>query len=127
MARADGPSSGDKSPRSTATTSKLIGPLTRRGLLASAAYLITTAGVSARVITKVLPWRPNEVYPVTPVGPGGYLFFTPAEAASVDAIVDRLIPTDDLGPVREFQQNCPRAIPSQPGALMHSDGSAPLT
>jgi gluconate 2-dehydrogenase gamma chain len=98
MARADGSSSGDRSSRSSATKSKPIGPMTRRSLLASAAYLITTAGASARVVTKVLPWRPNEAYPVTPVGPGGYLFFTPAEAAVVDAIVDRLIPTDELGP-----------------------------
>ena len=57
-----------------------------------------TSGVSARVVTKVLPWQPNEAYPVPPVIPGGYLFFTPAEAAAVDAIVDRLIPTDELGP-----------------------------
>ena len=72
--------------------------VTRRSLLASAALLIMTSGVSARVVTKVLPWQPNEAYPVPPVIPGGYLFFTPAEAATVDAIVDRLIPTDELGP-----------------------------
>jgi len=78
--------------------SKHSGHLTRRSLLASAALLIMTSGVSARVVTKVLPWQPNEAYPVPPVIPGGYLFFTPAEAAAVDAIVDRLIPTDELGP-----------------------------
>jgi gluconate 2-dehydrogenase gamma chain len=72
--------------------------MTRRGLLASAAFLVTTGSATARVVTKVLPWRPNEAYPVTPVMPGGYLFFTPAEAVVVDAIVERLIPTDDLGP-----------------------------
>jgi gluconate 2-dehydrogenase gamma chain len=72
--------------------------ITRRSLLATAALLITTAGVHARVVTKVLPWRPNEVHPVKPVVPGGYLFFTAGEAAAVDAIVDRLIPTDELGP-----------------------------
>src|ERR1700685_336389 len=71
--------------------------VTRRSLLASAALLITTSGVTARVITKVLPWKPNEAYPVTPVVPGGYLFFTAGEAAIVDAIVDRLIPIDELG------------------------------
>ena len=73
------------------------GGVTRRSLLATAALLITTSGVRARVVTKVLPWRPNEAYPVTPVVPGGYLFFTAAEAAIVDAFVDRLIPTDELG------------------------------
>jgi gluconate 2-dehydrogenase gamma chain len=72
--------------------------LTRRSLLASAALLITTVGAGARVVTKVLPWEPNEAYPVVPVKPGGWLFFTPEEAAVVDAIVDRLIPTDELGP-----------------------------
>jgi gluconate 2-dehydrogenase gamma chain len=72
--------------------------ITRRSLLASAALLIATRGVSARMVTKVLPWEPNEAYPVVPVKPGGYLFFTVEEAAIVDAFVDRLIPTDDLGP-----------------------------
>jgi gluconate 2-dehydrogenase gamma chain len=72
--------------------------ITRRSLLATAALLITASGVSARVVTKVLPWRPNEAYPVTPVVPGGYLFFTVHEAAMVDAFVDHLIPTDELGP-----------------------------
>jgi gluconate 2-dehydrogenase gamma chain len=72
--------------------------MSRRSLLATAALLITTSGATAKVVTKVLPWRPNEVYPVTPVVPGGWLFFTADEAAVVDAIVDRLIPTDELGP-----------------------------
>jgi gluconate 2-dehydrogenase gamma chain len=71
--------------------------VTRRSLLASAALLITTSGVTAQVITKVLPWKPNEAYPVTSLIPSGYLFFTAGEAAVVDAIVDRLIPTDELG------------------------------
>jgi gluconate 2-dehydrogenase gamma chain len=85
-------------PHSASTAkSKHTGSVTRRGLLASAAVLIATTGVSARVVTKVLPWQPNQAYPIPPVIPGGYLFFTPAEAATVDAIVDRLIPTDDLG------------------------------
>src|SRR5690348_2468266 len=72
--------------------------MSRRTLLATDALLITTSGATAKVVTKVLPWRPNEVYPVTPVVPGGWLFFTADEAAVVDAIVDRLIPTDELGP-----------------------------
>src|SRR6201996_8322265 len=72
--------------------------VTRHSLLATAALLISMSGVSARIVTKVLPWKPNEAYPMTPVVPGGYLFFTASEAAIVDAFVDRLIPTDDLGP-----------------------------
>ena len=72
--------------------------MTRRSLLASAALLIMSSGVSARVVTKVPPWQPNEAYPIPPVVPGGHLFLTLAEAVAVDAIVDRLIPTDELGP-----------------------------
>jgi gluconate 2-dehydrogenase gamma chain len=96
MAHAGRPLSGSALPPLAAARKPSAG-MTRRSLLASAALLITTGGVSARVITKVLPWKPNEAYPVAPIGSGGYLFFTPAEATTVDAIVDRLIPTDDLG------------------------------
>jgi gluconate 2-dehydrogenase gamma chain len=71
--------------------------VTRRSLLASAALLFTASGAGARVVTKVLPWKPNEAYPVMPITPGGYLFLTVQEAAIVDAFVERLIPTDDLG------------------------------
>ena len=94
MTRPDGTSSGGRSAAANAGRRHI----TRRSLLASAALLVTARGVSARVVTKVLPWDPNEAYPVTPVKPGGYLFFTAEEAAIVDAFVDRLIPTDDLGP-----------------------------
>jgi gluconate 2-dehydrogenase gamma chain len=90
-----------KRPISKPPTSKAArhtGHLTRRSLLASAALLITAGGARARVVTKVLPWDPNEAYPVVPVKPGGYLFFSAEEAAIVDAVVDRLIPTDELGP-----------------------------
>jgi gluconate 2-dehydrogenase gamma chain len=93
---------GDPWPRKTSSRPHAAAPshsgVTRRSLLATAALLITTSGVSARIVTKVLPWKPNEAYPVTPVVPGGYLFFTANEAAVVDAFVDRLIPTDELGP-----------------------------
>jgi gluconate 2-dehydrogenase gamma chain len=92
------PDSTSSSGRPSAARARHPHHITRRSLLASAALLITAQGVSARVVTKVLPWDPNEAYPVTPVQPGGYLFFTAEEAAVVDAFVDRLIPTDDLGP-----------------------------
>ena len=74
------------------------GATRRELLLTTAALLVTVSGARARVVTKVLPWRPNEAYPVTPVLPGGYLFFTLSEAAVVDAFIDRLIPADELGP-----------------------------
>src|SRR4051812_38061904 len=96
MSSADGASSGGRFSGSAAGVS--IGRVTRRGLLASAALLVITGSATARVVSKVLPWSPNEAYPVAPVTPGGYLFFTVDEAKVVDAIVDRLIPTDDLGP-----------------------------
>ena len=92
---------GSRSPDRTPPASKSLrhsSHVTRRSLLASAALLITASGARARVVTKVLPWDPNEAYPVVPVKPGGYLFFSAEEAAIVDAVVDRLIPTDELGP-----------------------------
>jgi gluconate 2-dehydrogenase gamma chain len=95
--RTDGDFPTTRSLRRPAAKPGHPGGVTRRSLLASAALLIMTQGVGARVVTKVLPWQPNEAYPVPTVIPGGFLFFTPAEAATVDAIVDRLIPTDDLG------------------------------
>jgi gluconate 2-dehydrogenase gamma chain len=96
MAHSDSPLPGRES--SASKSGRHSGRVTRRSLLASAALLIMTSGTHARVVTKVLPWDPNEAYPVVPVKPGGFLFFNADEAAVVDAIVDRLIPTDELGP-----------------------------
>jgi gluconate 2-dehydrogenase gamma chain len=96
MIDADGRLSQRRGSTSSAAKQSHSG-VTRRSLLASAALLFTATGASARIVTKVLPWKPNEAYPVTPIAPGGYLFFTPQEAAIVDAFVERLIPTDDLG------------------------------
>ena len=44
------------------------------------------------------PWSPNQAYPPEIVRPGPWLFFTPEEAAVVEAIADRIIPADELGP-----------------------------
>ncbi len=71
---------------------------TRRQLLAGAAAVVFSRTASGHVIVGRLPWRPNEAYPPAPVLPGTWAFFTPEEAAAVEAIVDRLIPADDLGP-----------------------------
>jgi gluconate 2-dehydrogenase gamma chain len=70
---------------------------TRRQLLSAAAFLTLSGTALARTVTKALPWSPNEAYPPSPLHPGPYLFFTEGEAAMVDAIVDRLIPKDELG------------------------------
>jgi gluconate 2-dehydrogenase gamma chain len=78
----------------------MIGRLTRRSLLsASTAMIGLVATASARTIREEYPWSTNEVYPpVDHVGPGPWLFFTAEEGAAIEAIVDRLIPKDELGP-----------------------------
>jgi gluconate 2-dehydrogenase gamma chain len=45
-----------------------------------------------------LPWAPGAADPPAPVRPGPWAFFTADEAATIEAIVDRLIPPDDRGP-----------------------------
>jgi gluconate 2-dehydrogenase gamma chain len=71
----------------------------RRRLLASAAALpILAATADGRNISGELPWSPFAGDPPRPVDPLGWFFFTAAEAAMVEAIVDRLIPADDLSP-----------------------------
>ncbi|MBV9783474.1 MAG: gluconate 2-dehydrogenase subunit 3 family protein [Acidisphaera sp.] len=71
---------------------------TRRQLLASAAIIVFSRAAFGHTILGKLPWRPNEVYPPEPLGSPGWHFFTPGEAATVDAMVDRFIPADELGP-----------------------------
>lgn len=75
---------------------------TRRRFLASAAFVIST-GLATRAVARtfpggVLPWAPNAGDPPLPVRPGPWLFFTFDEATAMEAIVDRLVPADDLGP-----------------------------
>ena len=71
---------------------------TRRHLLSATALLAVTRAAFGRSVSGALPWQANEAYPPSPLHPGPYLFFSPTEAAAVDAIVARLIPADDLGP-----------------------------
>jgi gluconate 2-dehydrogenase gamma chain len=75
--------------------------MSRRLLLASTAVFVTVPGPRAFGRTYsggALPWEPSETQPPMPVRPGPWLYFTTDEAAAVEAIVDRLIPTDDSGP-----------------------------
>jgi len=72
-------------------------PTSRRMLLAGVAFAAFTP-VLGRTIRDRLPWRDGEAYPPASVRDGPWLFFTPEEAAMVEAIADRLIPADDLGP-----------------------------
>jgi gluconate 2-dehydrogenase gamma chain len=74
--------------------------LTRRSLLAStAAYLASTAtAAKARTISGAMPWAPGAADPPRAWRPGPWMFFTADEAATIEAIVDRLIPSDEHGP-----------------------------
>jgi gluconate 2-dehydrogenase gamma chain len=73
--------------------------LTRRWLLASVAAAPVLAGAAdGRSISGAMPWSPFAGAPPRPVNPLGWYFFTPGEAAAVEAIMDRLIPADHLSP-----------------------------
>jgi gluconate 2-dehydrogenase gamma chain len=71
---------------------------TRRGLLAGASLFALVGPVRAATVSGTLPWRPNEVFPPPEPLPGTWNFFTPYEAEIVEAMVDRFIPADELGP-----------------------------
>jgi len=73
--------------------------LSRRNLLCSAALtglLCGANGALGRSISGTLPFRPLSADPPPGFVPGGWVFFTPAEAVAVEAMVDRLIPADGL-------------------------------
>ena len=70
----------------------------RRTLLAATTALIGLSATASARTVHGLPWTSNEVYPPAEARPGPWLFFTADEAAAVEAIVDRLIPADELGP-----------------------------
>jgi gluconate 2-dehydrogenase gamma chain len=73
--------------------------LNRRRLLATVAALpILAATADGRSLSGTIPWSPFAGDPPKPVNPLGWYFFHPSEAATVEAIVDRLIPADDLSP-----------------------------
>ena len=63
-----------------------------------AALPVLTGGVLARTIGNRLPWSPFAGDPPKPVNPLGWYFFNPNEVAAIEAIVDRLIPGDNLSP-----------------------------
>ena len=74
--------------------------LDRRALLmgTAASLLVLTGKSHSRTIRGALPWASGEAYPPARQLPGQLLFFTPDEARTVDALVDRLIPSDENGP-----------------------------
>jgi len=73
--------------------------LSRRSLLASVASLpILAVAADGATISGNVPWSPFAGEPPKPVNPLGWYYFTPGEAATVEAIVDRFIPADQLSP-----------------------------
>ncbi len=71
---------------------------TRRQLLAASALLGLSGTALARSYTERPPWRPGEAYPPPALNPGGWHYLNAAEVAALEAIVDRLIPADELSP-----------------------------
>jgi len=73
--------------------------MNRRQLLGSSAVLLLSSGkLRAAFIKGGLPWKPGSADPPVAVTPDGWKYFTPQEAATVEAFVDRLIPADSLSP-----------------------------
>jgi gluconate 2-dehydrogenase gamma chain len=73
--------------------------INRRRLLGSTALAVLLApSARATVIKGGLPWTPGSANPPAIATPGGWHFFTPQEAAAVEALVDRLIPPDPETP-----------------------------
>jgi gluconate 2-dehydrogenase gamma chain len=67
-----------------------------------AAMAVALAGTPlqghAAIIRGALPWAPEKAQPPQPAAPGGWQYFTPDEADTVEALVDRLIPPDPETP-----------------------------
>ncbi len=73
--------------------------LSRRQVLRSgvAAFFILAAGsAGATIIRGAPPFKPFDYSPPETLGPGGWYFFSPEEAATVEALVSRIIPADEL-------------------------------
>ena len=74
--------------------------LSRRTFLTSMSAMLL-AGTAGQALARdypggVLPWNAYSSAPPVQVVPGGWHFFTPAEAQMVEEIVDRIIPEDEL-------------------------------
>jgi gluconate 2-dehydrogenase gamma chain len=74
--------------------------MSRRALLGSSAVwlLVSSSTVRAASIKGSLPWKPGAASPPDAATPDGWKYFSPQEAATVEAFVDRLIPFDSLSP-----------------------------
>lgn len=80
----------------------MTGRLSRRGLLTGAVVLpagLAIAGARAETIRGEVPWREGQADPPHAVAiDNRYVYFTPAEAEAIEAMMARLIPKDALGP-----------------------------
>ena len=74
--------------------------LTRRGLLGASVSLfaLVASRADAESYSGSLPWLPGRTGAPAQVEPNGWTYFTPEEVAAIEALVDRLIPSDDLSP-----------------------------
>jgi len=75
--------------------------LTRRYFLGSTTLTFLFGGVAsagARTLNGQPPWQAFTAEPPTPQIGNGLLFFLPSEFTTLEALVARLIPADDLGP-----------------------------
>lgn len=75
--------------------------ISRRDLLAgtaAASFLATVSSAGSTELHGVPGWNPNETVPPPFVRPGPWQFFSPEEGATVEALVDRLIPPDPNWP-----------------------------
>lgn len=68
------------------------------GALAGSAAVLGTAPAEARSYRGEVPWQEAEANAPESPQEGGYKFFTADEAAFMEAVVERLIPSDELGP-----------------------------
>lgn len=95
----------------------------RRDLLTgSAAFLVSGRMARGEVISGKLPWQPDAGSPPHTIQPGGWKYFTRAEAATVEALVDRIIPPDPETPGGK-DAGCAVFIDRQlAGGYGHSEG-----
>lgn len=95
----------------------------RRAFLTAAALAIAASrSARAKVIEGRMPWRPRAADPPAPAVTDRWVFFTPDEAAAVEAIVDRIIPPDPETPGGK-DAGCAHFIDNQlAGAYGSSEG-----
>jgi gluconate 2-dehydrogenase gamma chain len=60
--------------------------------------LLSSGAARAAIVRGGIPWKPGAADPPDAVTSDGWKYFTAQEAAAVEALVDRLIPSDDLSP-----------------------------